>query len=84
MSKFDGLKVFSATMYQDRDQLGEKVTEWIAANQKMVDIVEIEQLQSSDDNFHCVTIIVYFKRKTIAAASSGAGKPRAAAGGAKR
>jgi hypothetical protein len=63
MSKFDGLKVFSATMHQDRDQLGERVTEWIAANRAAVDIVEIEQLQSSDDRFHCLTIIVYVKRK---------------------
>ena len=30
--KFNGVKVFSATMVADRDQLGEKVTAWIAGN----------------------------------------------------
>lgn len=62
MVKFDGLQVFSATMHHDRAVLGEKVTAWIAAH-KDVDIVDIEVHQSSDDAFHCVTIIVYYRRK---------------------
>ena len=39
--KFNGVKVFSATMVADRDQLGEKVTAWIANNKdkKVTDIV---------------------------------------------
>ena len=57
--KFNGVKVFSATMVADRDQLGEKVTAWIAANpsKKVTDIVVT---QSSDEAFHCIAITVFY------------------------
>jgi hypothetical protein len=57
--KFNGVKVFSATMVADRDQLGEKVTAWIANNQacKVTDIVIT---QSSDEAFHCIAITVFY------------------------
>lgn len=57
--KFNGVKVFSATMVADRDQLGEKVTAWIAANKdkKATDIVIT---QSSDEAFHCIAITVFY------------------------
>ena len=39
--KFNGVKVFSATMVADRDQLGEKVTAWMAnhGHLKVTDVV---------------------------------------------
>ena len=57
--KFNGLKVFSATMVADRDQLGEKVTAWLASHPqcKLTDIVVT---QSSDEAFHCVAITVFY------------------------
>ena len=57
--QFNGVKVFSATMAQDRDQLGEKVTAWLRANpqNKIVDTVVT---QSSDEAFHCVAITVFY------------------------
>jgi hypothetical protein len=57
--KFNGVKVFSATMVADRDQLGEKVTEWIAKNphKKVTDMMIT---QSSDEAFHCIAITVFF------------------------
>ncbi|MCE9573446.1 MAG: hypothetical protein K8W52_09830 [Deltaproteobacteria bacterium] len=57
--KFNGLKVFSATMVADRDQLGEKVTNWLASHPqcKLTDIVVT---QSSDEAFHCVAITVFY------------------------
>jgi hypothetical protein len=57
--KFNGVKVFSATMVADRDQLGEKVTAWIAANpaKKVTDLVIT---QSSDEAFHCIAITVFY------------------------
>jgi hypothetical protein len=57
--KFNGVKVFSATMVADRDQLGEKVTDWMARNQgkKVTDIVIT---QSSDEAFHCIAITVFY------------------------
>jgi len=56
---FNGVKVFSATMVADRDQLGEKVTGWIAnnPNKKVTDIVVT---QSSDEAFHCIAITVFY------------------------
>jgi hypothetical protein len=57
--KFNGVKVFSATMVADRDQLGEKVTAWISGNRdkKVTDIVIT---QSSDEAFHCIAITVFY------------------------
>jgi hypothetical protein len=57
--KFNGVKVFSATMVADREQLGEKVTAWMHNNpqHKVVDIVIT---QSSDEAFHCIAITVFF------------------------
>ena len=65
MTKFDGVKVFSATMKRDRDILGERVTEWIAGNPHY-GIVGIEVTQSSDAEYHCVTITVIWVRRTAA------------------
>ena len=31
-NQFSGVKVFSATMAQERDQLGEKITQWLKVN----------------------------------------------------
>ncbi len=57
--KFNGVKVFSATMVADRDQLGEKVTDWMSKNpsKKVTDIVIT---QSSDEAFHCIAITVFY------------------------
>jgi len=57
--KFNGVKVFSATMVADREQLGEKVTAWMANNpaKKVTDIVIT---QSSDEAFHCIAITVFY------------------------
>ncbi len=56
---FNAIKVFSATMHQQRDQLGERVTEWIAANPR-VTITEFVVTQSSDAEFHMVAITVFY------------------------
>ena len=57
---FNGVKVFSATMYAQRAELGETVSKWLAANPgcKPVDLV---QTQSSDAAFHCVTITLFYR-----------------------
>jgi hypothetical protein len=57
--RFTGVKVFSATMQRDRDRLGDKVTEWIAANGAL-DVVDVVVTQSSDQAFHCVAITVFY------------------------
>jgi hypothetical protein len=57
---FNGVKIFSATMFADRGQLGDKVTEWLASSpsRKLTDIVVT---QSSDAAFHCITISVFYR-----------------------
>lgn len=57
-----GLKVFSATKFQERDVLGEKVTEWIRARPNL-EIVDIVIRQSSDSEFHCLSITVLFAER---------------------
>ena len=57
--KFNGVKVFSATMVADRDQLGENVTAWIAARPECK-VTDIVITQSSDEAFHCIAITVFY------------------------
>ncbi|HEX6838115.1 MAG TPA: hypothetical protein VF334_16170, partial [Polyangia bacterium] len=57
---FNGVKVFSATMYQHRAALGDRVTEWIAANQH-IRVVDSVVTQSSDSEFHCLSITLFYQ-----------------------
>lgn len=63
---FDGVKVFSATLFNDRQQLGEKITAWIADNPRN-ELTEIIVTQSSDEAFHCIAFTVFFRTQRIAA-----------------
>jgi hypothetical protein len=56
---FDGVKVFSATMVAQRQQLGETVTRWIGANPHL-QIVDIVVTQSSDAEFTGIAITVFY------------------------
>jgi len=64
---FNAVKVFSATMFSDRDQLGEKVTRWVAENSH-VQVTEMTVTQSSDASFHCIAITVFYRDPTRAKA----------------
>ena len=57
--KFNGVKVFSATMVADRDQLGEKVSAWMQNNPHLK-VTDIIVTQSSDEAFHCIAITVFY------------------------
>lgn len=59
MKKFDGVKVFSATMQRDRDHLGEKVTAWLQSN-PAYEVVDLVVTQSSDEAFHCISITFFY------------------------
>ena len=63
---FNGVKVFSATMFQDRQMLGEKITNWIAEN-PLNELVEIDVTQSSDESFHCIALTVFYRSPKPAA-----------------
>lgn len=59
---FNGVKVFSATMFAARDQLGETVTAWLAAHPQLT-VTDFVVTQSSDSQFHCVAITVFYWEK---------------------
>ena len=59
MAKFNGVKVFSATMAQERENLGEKLTVWVREHPQC-NIVDTIVTQSSDEAFHCLAITVFF------------------------
>ena len=61
--EFNGIQVFSATMVKDRDQLGERVTDWIRRNPKKK-IVDRVVTQSSDHAFHCISITLFYREET--------------------
>jgi hypothetical protein len=62
MERFTGLKVFSTTLARDRDQMGESITRWLAANPEL-EVVDRVVLQSSDKEFHCLSIVVFYREK---------------------
>ena len=57
--RFNGVKVFSATMVADRDQLGEKITAWLASHPQCKPM-ELVVTQSSDEAFHCLAITLFY------------------------
>jgi hypothetical protein len=59
-STFNAVKVFSATMLAQRQQLGELVSDWLTRHPQ-IDIVDVRVSQSSDDRFHCLSIIVFYR-----------------------
>ena len=56
---FNGVKVFSATKFADRDLLGDRVTHWLREHPDL-ELVDMVVTQSSDAEFHCVTITVLY------------------------
>lgn len=59
---YNGVKVFSATMARAREQLSDRVAEWLDAN-PTCDIVDTVVTQSSDSAFHCLTITVFYNQR---------------------
>ena len=59
-----GVKVFSATKAKERELLGELITDWIRSNPNN-EIVDKIVTQSSDSEFHCLTITLFYKHKAV-------------------
>lgn len=64
---FNGIKVFSATLFNDRLQLGDRVTAWIADHPHN-ELTEIVVTQSSDASFHCIALTLFYRDRGLAAA----------------
>jgi hypothetical protein len=60
---FTGVKVFSTTLARDRENMGENITKWLKENQN-VDVVDKIVTQSSDKEFHCLTITLFYRHKS--------------------
>lgn len=59
MERFNGVKVFTATKAKEREELGAIVTQWLQRNPQLR-IVESRILQSSDSEFHCLTMVFFY------------------------
>lgn len=62
MIPFTGVKVFSTTLARDREMMGETITKWIKDNPQ-ADIVDKVVTQSSDKEFHCLTVTLFYRHK---------------------
>ncbi|HEX8821135.1 MAG TPA: hypothetical protein VF794_14495 [Archangium sp.] len=60
---FTGVKVFSTTLARDRENMGENITKWLKENTN-VDVVDKVVTQSSDKEFHCLTITLFYRHKS--------------------
>ena len=60
---FSGLKIFSATKAKEREELGEHVTRWVRSNADL-EVVDRVVRQSSDNEFHCLTIVLFYREKS--------------------
>ena len=61
-NSFTGVKVFSATKAREREEIGDAVTEWLRQHPEL-EIVDKKVLQSSDNEFHCLTITLFYRPK---------------------
>jgi hypothetical protein len=61
--QFTGVKVFSATKAKEREELGDSVTRWLRSNSDF-EVVDLVVRQSSDNEFHCLTIILFYREKS--------------------
>ena len=64
---FTGVKVFSATKAREREELGETITRWLRSNTAL-EVVDRVVTQSSDDEFHCLTIVLFYRERPAAPA----------------
>ncbi len=62
MVSFTGVKVFSTTLARDREQMGNAIGRWLAENPDL-EVVEKTVAQSSDKEFHCVSIVLFYREK---------------------
>lgn len=68
-SAFNGVKVFCATMVQQRQDLGDVVTNWLEDAKRTkpsFEIVDIKLTQSSDEAFHCISVSIFYNEATSA------------------
>ena len=61
MQPYQVVKVFSATKARERGELGTRVTEYLSDHPELTEVDTMVR-QSSDAEFHCLTIILFLRR----------------------
>jgi hypothetical protein len=61
--RFTGVKVFSATKAKEREELGETITRWLRSNADL-EVVDRVVTQSSDNEFHCLSVILFYRARS--------------------
>ncbi len=62
LQPFTGVKVFSTTLARDRDALSDRITAWLRQNPQ-VEVVDTVVTQSSDKEFHCLSLTLFFRER---------------------
>lgn len=62
MANYTGIKIFSTTLARDREVMGENITRWLRENSQF-EIVDKVVTQSSDKEFHCLTITLFYRER---------------------
>ena len=60
--QFSGMKIFSTTLARDREAMGDNITRWLHDNPQL-EIVDKIVTQSSDKEFHCLTITLFYRER---------------------
>lgn len=60
---FNGVKVFTATKAKEREELGDQITKWLRDNPRIRPVDKVVT-QSSDREFHCLTVTVFYIEDT--------------------
>ena len=63
-ASFTGVRVFSTTLARDREAMGDNITKWIRENPHL-EVVDRVVTQSSDKEFHCLTITLFYKERPV-------------------
>jgi hypothetical protein len=72
---FSTVKVFSCTMARDREQLGERITEWLKQHPELTPVDTVVS-QSSDQEFHCLSVTLFLAGEQVAADRAPAVAPK--------
>lgn len=58
---FSGVAIFTATTRYARDEIGGRINRWLAVNPALR-VINADVVQSSDAEFHCVSIAIWYSR----------------------
>ena len=62
MHTYNAVKVFTATQTKEREALGEVMSAWLKRMDGTIEVVDTKVIQSSDQQFHCLTIVVFYRQ----------------------